>query len=299
MIFELKDGLRRLPEVGIDILSKNILRLVEKGHFLTMDLQLARWLEKTLTADYTYYSKNDIDFFRESFMRCEPTGELRSNLGPSIIIDTLEDVVEMKDMLDQSSAVYMENKLHDWSVVTKWAELYGTGRNKSATIEYLGDAISSGWVKAEHAGGKGSIAPLVENDLATMGAHRCRRICALFDSDRDFPDHVVDENEKIKRKLAELGVSFHELEKREMENYFPYSTYHKAGITKGDRPKTLSEKDWDFLDLSKCDFLDYEKKQLPDVALHLTLNEAKDRLRHIGRNPDEITEILLKIARIV
>lgn len=100
--------------------------------------------------------------------------------------------------------------------------LFKNFKNKSKKINRH---IASGDLVFEMAGGKGNIINLVSTKLKEFNNlpkdnYKYLRVIVVFDSDKTFPS-TDSNNINLINYLTELEICYHELEKREMENYMP------------------------------------------------------------------------------
>ena len=122
----------------------------------------------------------------------------------------------------------------------------------------------------------------------------------LFDSDKNKKDDEA-KNSALTNFLNQEGYDYHELEKREIENYFPISTYEKAGLLiPGADTQNITEEEWDYMDIGKSGLVKMEKKDVLSLSEYLTKPELQQRVRNTVQNGrDEIQRVILFLAKYI
>ncbi len=315
MIFELTPAIRNFSEGALHKLSKLILEACDKDNFIDIGFQEEQWLNNKLCSDNHFYSELDREIYAECSMNWMPTGAIRNCLGQPFAIQSEEDLKLMEFFITESSRLYLENEVNDMAVIKKWVKLYNSSRLKSTASELVGEAIEKNRLREWNLGGKNGIPNLFDNLIKKEGNEFLRKASTVFDSDKVLPPDVEakygredkgkkkknkpydpEPNKVLKEYLDAHNITYHELEKREMEIYFPVSCFRKAKCLKDEPPVINNPIYWDFTDMEKENFTDYRKNQLSELAKVLTIEELKSRLEHIKTKPDEITQIFQKIA---
>lgn len=308
MIFKITDGIRNFGESGINRFSKLLLDVFEAGHCLSMSPSNQNWLEEELLDTDRYYGEIDKEIFCEGIMKSSTTTQLERYLSAVSVGDNEgTDLDVMEAVLRRPSLVVLENGTYDWSAICKWILLYRKKRDYRDINSLVSKAVSKGRLVSSNAGGNGGIL----NEGRTRkpqfhGAHAVKMF-SVFDSDKSHAG-APDSNKTIKAGLDEEEITWHELTKRAMENYFPWKNYCDIGCLQGDPPAGYSEEMWDYVKVD--DYInvsltpqhrvaDYSKSKMTALSAALTGDDLRTRFAHIGGGSDEIQEIILKIARII
>ncbi|MFO7563765.1 MAG: hypothetical protein R6X02_14060 [Enhygromyxa sp.] len=81
-------------------------------------------------------------------------------------------------------------------------------------------AMSNGWIEPEQGGGISEIRRVLINEVAADDCRRLR-LWVMFDSDATGPGDVHEEAERTRAACEDVGVPYHMLERRMIENYVP------------------------------------------------------------------------------
>lgn len=116
--------------------------------------------------------------------------------------------------------VIVENNNNDSKFILRVLDVY-TSRNSIARNAYASKNLTIG-----NAGGCGNVCNYLKEKLAQNGGrHKFLRHFVIWDGDRKYPGHIVDKYEAHKAYLDSIGVGYHILEKRCMENYLPLEAF--------------------------------------------------------------------------
>jgi hypothetical protein len=133
--------------------------------------------------------------------------------------DATFNLVESIRYLNQPVSIILENSNND-----KYF-LEALFKNFKTRSKQINKHIKAGDLVYVMAGGKENIqhlltAKLDEFKYLPKEKHKYLRAIVIFDSDKLFPS-PNSSNNKLIDSLTDLEISYHELEKREMENYMP------------------------------------------------------------------------------
>jgi hypothetical protein len=119
---------------------------------------------------------------------------------------------DANDFLNRPLCLLVEDKLSDMGFLGK--TLPQLWRNKWQR------AVKRRWLEPEHGGGLTNMRRIIEEDVAHDTIRRLR-LWALFDSDAVSPGKPSDASRLTKEACTALGLPFHQLERRMIENYIP------------------------------------------------------------------------------
>jgi len=227
--------------------------------------------------------------------------------------------------------IVLENSLND-SYFLK--ALFKNFNNRSKKINRN---IDSNHLIYEMAGGKGNIKNLLTTRLDEFNNlpkenHNYFRGIVIIDSDKQFPSKDSKNGELIDY-LINYNISYHELEKREMENYMPDDILKKINddfcnnylkmkpiqkdyfdIEKGFKDinretlgkeiielfEDLPEEIYTFFRKNEFKIDGSFKSEFPKLFLDIDVNQAnlKERVKHQD-NPYELEEIIDKINQLL
>lgn len=309
MIIHLTQGITQCTVAQLSVLSKLILSGHDKGHKFSIAPSHEQWLDEQLLNSSAYYGDLDKELYKAMKLRWSPTSEEDRNMGKiEVGADLDNDLQLLLKLAEKPALLIVENGKYDGSAISQWINLYKDKRDYKTINRAVFDRLKSNGLVYSNAGGKNNIPNQAETEKGNYGTLLARRALSIFDSDRENAEDRTDHNADIKRKLDTLTVPWFELEKRMIENYFPWECYRDAGCVEGDRPDGITEEDWDYKKLDS--FLadkklqpdkkkKYTKSKLPDVAKQLTSERLAGRLAHAQRKPDEIQSLILKIYSII
>lgn len=316
MIFLFDESLKTADDSLKYQLARCLLKMNEKGHHIDCNGCYFSFIEKKLLVT-TYMSQIDIDLIKSNRELVNVTTSLRNDYRYIIVGygDGMQTPDEVLILLDEPSIIVVENKRNDGSVIKRWAECYKSEDHMGDVNETVLEALEDMRVRFVNAGGgDGTIKKAIEDNLKAYGNYPQLKITTVFDSDKKSADDPGTHNQSLITFLEENHYDYHCLVKREMENYFPLKVYEKCGlINEGYDIPEFSEEEWDYYEIKEesekkqgeQEFLNYEKKYLPDLASKAKKINFKQRLQHQPKynchygEVDEIQYLLLKIAKFV
>lgn len=314
MIFIIDQSIIYLESKKFSIFAEAILKASDEHHFIVIDYQTQRWITDTLLSDDQYLGKSQIDRIESNLELWSPDTMCQNNMAKVTIGvgDNFLSVEDMKLIADRQSKVVIENGLYDWEVVKKWVKLYRQDRVYKSINSKVHRAITSFQLVEENAGGgSGSIENRIRTIIPEYKGVAQWKISTIFDSDKDCRNQP-SKNSSLINYLQNNKIGFHELNKREIENYFPYSLYKELKFTTDKVPNpNESGFYWDYYDftpnentLKNKDYVRFVKCEKDDVlalAEKLTKQDVQSRLAHCtdAGEPDEVQEIILLMAKII
>lgn len=248
---------------------------------------------------------------------------------------TTFNLEEAKRYFNQPFVIILENSLNDSYFLDA---LIANFKNRSKIIKRHQD---NGWFCYGNGGGLDNIINAVNAMMKIFenlpkDNHKYLRCFVLVDSDRKFPNDSTKQNRaNLFQFLNNVGIPYHELEKREMENYLPdkvietienNSDFIQAYLRLSDLQKdyfdleegftenlnsssaevqalysNVSEEDYKVLRGSKIQLHPSFKSEFPKFFLHskITQEALKNRVSHQANDPNELETILDKISQLL
>lgn len=205
------------PELQADI-SYLIQTLVRKGHrvLLSPDVtELPDWLSPA--------DRDILDEFNSgAIIGNVETPDCKVTLnGHRIDRDKEFSVSEALKYVDSPLVVLIENGTNDSPLVEAGINHY-TPAKSIARGAFVEQRLDYG-----NAGGCGGVKNFITGQLQKRHANRPKflRFFVILDGDRRYPGHNVTKYDSLKIFLDSVGVGYHILEKRCMENYLPTDSY--------------------------------------------------------------------------
>ena len=301
MIFRIDKSIQDQPDSELLIFAKAFLKALDNLHFVEMDYGMTVWFEEKILKSDKYLGTLD----KEALMvpPQNATGELKKNLSTIDIGYSagMKNASEMLSLAEKPATVILENGLYDWGVVRKWIKLYRKNCGIDGVAGLLHRTVGKFLIKAENAGGgNGSISNVVKSVAPSYEGQATLKITTLFDSDKTKKDDDP-KNSALTNFLTQEGYDYHELEKREIENYFPISTYEKAGLLNPAADlRNITEEEWDYLDIGKSGLVKMEKKDVLSLSKYLSKPELQQRVGNtVQDGRDEIQRIILFLAKYI
>lgn len=298
MIFKIDKTIMGLEASDLLVFAEALQKASENLHFLDVDYQVQLWIEDTILKSDLYLGKLVVQLILSNEELWSPSSMNKKYLRTVTIgcNEGMLSVSEMKVMVEEPSAVVLENGKYDWSVISKWIRLYRKDHSLGSVNAYVNRAVGLNLIRSRNAGGADGILNKIDVLMPEYKGTCCFKVLSIFDSDKISSTDIEDHKKTIKARLMDLGIEYHELCKREIENYFPLETYRRAGfvVAGGDIPN-LSDEEWDYLDVYNSKFLSIEKKDVVTLADEITKHELLSRVTNVG-GMDEIQEIILKLA---
>ncbi len=299
MIFRIDKSITELNAPDLLVFAGALQKASENLHFLDVDYQVQLWIERTIFQSDLYLGKLVIQQIQRNEEMWSPSSMNRKYLR-TVTVGCEEGMLtasSMKIMAEEPSVVVLENGKYDWCVISKWIKLYRKDHSFGYVNAYVNRAVGCNLIRSGNAGGSGGILNEIDILIPSYKDTYPLKLLSIFDSDKTSPTDIEEHNNTIKEGLNKLGIEYHELCKREIENYFPLDTYRRAGfVVAGVDVPDLPEEEWDYLDVHKNDFLSLEKKDVETLAKEITKPELQSRVGNVN-GQDEIQEIILKLAR--
>ncbi len=241
----------------------------------------------TLTSSHWYSTLSEIN---KKIINDSVTKSIQSEKKPIAVKITKHtngySILEAHRFLSQPLIILLENSLNDAYFFNALLKCF---KNESKKIN---EHINEGW--AEYGMGGGTTINNVlqskmkafNSQVLTKQKHHYLRFFVLIDSDKKFKnDELKHEAKKLISFLDEINVSYHILEKREMENYLPNEAFTKIKDNQAyiQAYLNLSAEQKDFFDLEKG-FANKNFSQLPQEVQHLYRNISKEDKKIFRKN---------------
>lgn len=121
---------------------------------------------------------------------------------------------EAVDYINEPLLVLLENDYYDGRFIKCLIHNFGSNRIKHALAENK--------IRMAHSGGCGNTMNTMKERLGGFYYKtKFLRICVVWDGDQEYPGQRISKYNKDIQDLNEIGVKYHILCKREMENYLP------------------------------------------------------------------------------
>jgi len=248
---------------------------------------------------------------------------------------TAFNLEEAKRYFVQPFIIILENRLNDSYFLNA---LVANFKNRSKIIKRH---LDNGWLSYGNGGGLNNII----NEVTAMMSQfenlpkenfKYLRCFVLVDSDKKFPNDSTEKNRtNLFQFLNNVGVPYHELEKREMENYLPNEVietiennndFIQAYLRLNDTQKdyfdleegfdenlnsspnevqvlysNITHDDYKVLRNNKIQLIPSFKSEFPKLFSHpkVTQETLKNRVSHQVNNPNELETILDKISKLL
>ncbi|WP_439504447.1 hypothetical protein [Sediminibacterium sp.] len=179
-----------------------------------VELSLVRDTEifKSLDSD----SRDTIENYFSSYVE----GSLKPDLEIDPTNQNKMGIEEGIRYLSPPFILLLENSLNDSYFINSLI------KNFKKHAKKIQHSINFGWFEYGNAGGCNNIPNFIENKaLSFQGLPKDKysylRIFVIMDSDKTFPEDSVTNKNKVFDFLNSKNISYHVLEKREIENYLP------------------------------------------------------------------------------
>jgi len=301
MIFEIDKSITESDVDSILLFSECLLRACEKGHCVTMDYQVQYWIDSTILNNSAYLGDYSRQILKEVKEFWDPTSMQRAYLR-KVVVGNREGVLTIENMallVEEPSEVVLENGRYDWAVIKKWASLYKRDRSMGSIFLMVHHSIDNHLLREHNAGGCSNIENVVTVLMPIYGNLYNLRLTTIFDSDKKSKFDSVDHHATLKSFLQEKAVEYHELQKGEIENYFPPSVYAKASFLTQSFDLDNSELDWDYVDVYNhdvCPFIQMKKSDVEQLCECLTRDELESR---VGDGENEVKKVLIHLAKYI
>ena len=302
MIFSIDHSVIEQGEEVILNFAKTLLDAAEKQHYVQVSPKVLLWIEQELFNTNKYLGtlareslKGNKDFWQPTSM-CQKyqrhvTIGYNTNMLP---------VEKMALLVEEPSVVVLENGRYDWAVIKKWIELYKNDRGLKTINQQVNRAVITHQLREHNAGGgNGSITNIIKELMHIYEGLHALRLTTVFDSDKHSAHDATDHNQHLKAFLDKNQIKWHELKKREIENYFDIETYRRAGLLADNaQDYDFTAEEWDFLDIGKSKIIKMEKRDVERLSELLIKDELKKHATALS-GEDEIQAIILHLAKYI
>ncbi|MCW3787650.1 hypothetical protein [Plebeiibacterium sediminum] len=196
------------------------------------------------------------------------------------------NVLEAKRFFNQPFTIVLENSENDGYFLDAISEAFRK-QGKKFRRHY-----DNGWISYGNAGGCTNIINFIERQKKSFKNLPKRqeyylRCYVLVDSDKRFSEDSSDTRKRLETYLTKNNVSWHILEKREIENYMPDEVIAEMDNNRNyyDAYLKLSEIQKDFFDLQKGFKGEQQNKLHPKVA-RLMENVSEEDYKHLKNGVD-------------
>ena len=302
MIFSIDDSVMRQGENVALVFASSLQKAAEKRHYVEMSPPMQQWIDNELFGSDKYLGTlaceslvNNMEFWNPASICKRHQTTVTVGYGSGML-----SVEEMALLVEEPSVVVLENGRYDWAAIKRWIELYRKEREFKTINQQVHRAVTNHWLREHHAGGgSGSIVNVMTVLIPIYKGLHALRLTAIFDSDKTSAHDTVDHNQSLKAFLNENHIGWHELAKREIENYFDFETYRRAGLlTDNTQTCTMSLEEWDFHDIGKDKWFKMEKKDVEKLSDALTKDELKKHAADLS-GKDEVQDIILHLAKYI
>ena len=302
MIFSIDDSVMRQGEDVTFVFATSLQKAAEKRHYVEMSPQMRCWIDNELFDSEKYLGTlaceslvNNLEVWNPASICKRYQTTVTVGYGSGML-----SVEEMALLVEEPSVVVLENGRYDWAVIKRWIKLYRKERGFDTINQQVHRAIT-GYLLREHnaGGGNGSIANVMTVLMPIYKDLHALRLTTVFDSDKTSAHDTVDHNQSLKAFLNGNHIGWHELAKREIENYFDFETYRRAGLlTDNTQICTMPLEEWDFHDIGKDKRIKMEKKDVEKLSDVLTKDELKTHAAELSGR-DEVQDVILHLAKYI
>ncbi|PKV52558.1 hypothetical protein ATE84_4678 [Aquimarina sp. MAR_2010_214] len=236
---------------------------------------------------------------------------------------------EAKRFFNQPYLLILENNLNDGYFVDAII------KNFKSRAKKINISIKNDWFIYSNGGGCSNIANTIEAnkkryELLPKANHKYLRCFVLLDSDKKYPNEPnTQARQNLFDYLEKNDIKYHQLYKREIENYLPYDLLKKVegneefikvyerlpvdvkdfidlengfpdknreSLTEelADFYQEISDNDFNFLRKNSLKIPDY-KSEFPKLFLNSDRESLKDRIKH-QKDSDEFENLLSKLT---
>ncbi len=284
-----------------------LLQVCTKKHRISMPSDLWDLVERVILNSNLYLGSLAIDQIRQNREIRSITSEDRCFLSTIRVGYSSQDdytVSEAVELLSIPSIVVLENRHNEWPVYRFFVDIFKRDRMLKNINSQVYQAICDGRLIGGHAGGgNGTIAIQISSLPHPFPRFFHHRVTTVFDSDKVSP---VDSphNLSLINYLQLESILWHELYKRELENYFPLESYSDSGENYIG-PASPSHIDWDYMDLENSFSPKLKKSNLANLIHYADRTRISNRIAHhfVSHPPvgtvSEIQEIILLFAKYI
>ena len=309
MIFNLSKTF--ISSVAPQKLSDLIVKIVHGEHFLKIEAESE---EDLLNAVLGNASSSDKELFEKYI-----TFGMSATVEIQTYFTTVSDISYTYDQLillaGSPSMVLMEN-LREWDVYKSMLTEYCSDVVFGNVYKLLLSAVNDmNRIVPRQSGGAGDMLNLLDSISALGYASVLKeKVVVIIDRDTNSPNTFKDDNKKLLVRLsgkpyrsvnngdiyslAQPNHVWHMWYRREIENYFPDSSFRTIGKTL--KPgKSLFEKNY-YANVEE--YYSYKKNNLKKLAAVTTRSDYEKGLQHFiinGIEMDEIQLLLLKMVKII
>lgn len=307
MIFKIDESILCLPKSQYLALANAIVSASRHSHYVMFDnFQVVRWLFKTILNSTDYIATLELEILTQNTEFLNPTKINQKHLQ-SVTIgvgNQFCDVYQMIKLAEDQRVVVVENELYDWSVIKKWINLYAT--HEHGYFQTINRAVNAAVGAARlvchgAGGGNSTIKNTIMAVMPMYGELVAFELTTIFDSDKNSSTDC-SHNTSLINFLTGHGLSWKELKRREIENYFPLSSYKKAHLIVNEgKISDLSSSEWNYVNFGKAEEsgVQMQKSDVLRLADNLTYVELKDALDSSSCSMDEIQEIIIHLAKFI
>lgn len=296
MIFRIDESVSKQSVDVIRLFAKALLRAGENLHLIDVSPTMRGWIDRTIiqNPDHKYLGSYDC----EDIVRNKELWDIKTmqkqNLR-TVLVGYETNMISVEQMcllVNEPSLVILENGYFDWMVLCKWVSLYKKDRSLGSIFMMVHKAITHHkTLRGHNAGGCDNIQNVMRALMPLYSDMYRFRLTTIFDSDKVSKEDTSEHHRTLKTFLNDKEIFFHELEKREIENYFPLQSYEKAELRQSEVLEDWNL-EWDYVDLGKASFLQFQKS---DIAKLCDVVEKED----LETIETEIKDIILHLAKYI
>lgn len=299
MIFRIDVSVTKQSVDVIRLFAKALLRACENQHLIEVSPSVRGWIDRTIIQNPKYEYLGSFDC--EDIMKNQEFWDIKTiqkqNLQ-TICVGYETKMISVKQMwllVNEPSLVILENGYFDWMVLCKWVSLYKKDKSLGSIFMMVHKAITDHKTLREHnAGGCDNIQNVMRALMPLYNNMYRFRLTTIFDSDKVSKEDTLEHHCTLKTFLNDNEILFHELEKREIENYFSLQLYEKAGLRQlGVSVDKDIETEWDYIDLGKESFLQFKKSDIAKLCNELLKKEDLEPIE------TEIKKIIIHLAKYI
>lgn len=283
-----------------------IANALEHSHFVDPGELGFDWLDENLFDNNALFSPQTRELLLSDQEHWDPKAIHKRHLSSFYVgnEDKKSDRISplmMNRLVTFPSLVFVENSRYDGAALVKFVHCYRNDFENRSINELVNHAFKQGYIVPGNGGGCDNIHNAIFPLKNVFKGYHQVKITAVFDSDKTSAEDTEDHKKSLKSELDNLGIKYHELRKREIENYFHPSTYMELGLALPGKDLTVIEpEEWDFIETNeKSKFVKMEKKDVVRLAQATTQRLLRERVYWKERQQDEIHEIILLLARYV
>lgn len=302
MIFSIDDSVMKQGEDAALVFAVSLQKAAEKRHYVEISLPMRQWINNELFGSDKYLGSlareslvNNLEVWNPASICKRYQTTVTVGYGSGML-----SIEEMALLVEEPSVVVLENGRYDWAVIKRWIKLYRKERGFDTINQQVHRAVTSHLLREHNAGGgNGSISNVMTVLMPIYKGLHALRLTTIFDSDKASAHDTVDHNQSLKAFLNENHIEWDELTKREIENYFDFETYRRAGLlTDNTQPCTTPLEEWDFHDIGKDKQIIMEKKDVEKLCDVLTKDELKTHATELSGR-DEVQDVILHLAKYI